>query len=330
MDLPNELRLALDAALRGAGQAELRTTAAALSQRYRAGHGAADGPPEGVGYVRSPADATAYAAYRMPATYAAVSAAMGAISARLPGWTPGSLLDAGAGLGAALWAATEIWDDLGSAELIESEPAMLALGRQLATRSRHSALAAAVWRHANLTESWQTTRHDLVTATYVLGELPTAARDTLVDQLWAHSGHALLLVEPGTPQGWAIIRAARERLRAAGAVIVAPCPHQGACLLSADDWCHFAQRVSRSKAQRNAKGADRGYEDEKFAYVAVARTPGTSISARVLRRPLIRPGRIELALCAPEGTRREIVTRADRARWRMARDAEWGDALPDE
>ena len=43
MDLPNELRLARDAALRGAGQAELRTTAAALSQRYRAGHGAADG-----------------------------------------------------------------------------------------------------------------------------------------------------------------------------------------------------------------------------------------------------------------------------------------------
>ena len=327
MDLPNELRLALDAALRGAGRVELRATAAALSQRYRAGHGAANGPPEGVSYVRGSADAAAYAAYRMPATYAAVTAAMGALAARLPDWVPRSLLDAGAGLGAALWAATETWEDLGGAELIEAESAMLALGRQIAAHSRHPALAAAVWRQANLTEPWQSRSHDLVAATYVLGELPDAARGPLVDQLWAHSSQALLLVEPGTPQGWAIIRAARKRLRTAGACIIAPCPHQGACPLADDDWCHFSQRLARSKAQRASKGADLGYEDEKFAYVAVARTPGTPIAARVLRRPLVRPGRIELALCTPTGLHHEIVTRANRERWRMARDVEWGDAL---
>jgi ribosomal protein RSM22 (predicted rRNA methylase) len=330
MDLPNELRLGLDTALRGAGQAELRAAAAALSERYRAGHGAAGGSPEAGGYIRSPTDAAAYAAYRMPATYAAVAAAMGAMAARLPGWSPRSLLDAGAGLGAALWAATETWEDLGGAELIEAGPAMLALGRMLAARSSSPAMAAAIWRPDDLTLPWRAERHDLATATYVLGELPEAARATLVDQLWAHSGHALLLVEPGTPQGWAIIRAARERLRAAGAVIIAPCPHQGACPLADDDWCHFAQRLARSKAQRAVKGADLGYEDEKFSYMAVARAPGTPIGARVLRRPLARPGRIELALCTPEGLRRKIVTRADHERWRMARDAEWGDALPNE
>jgi ribosomal protein RSM22 (predicted rRNA methylase) len=329
MDLPNELRLALDAALRGAGQAELRAAAAALSERYRCGHGAAGGPPGGARYVAGQADAAAYAAYRMPATYAAVAAAMGALAARLPGWAPRSLLDAGAGLGAALWAAGETWADLGGAELIEAAPAMLDLGKRLAARSGNPAIAAAAWRQADLTVPWRATQHDLSTATYVLGELPEAARGALVDQLWAHSGHALLLVEPGTPQGWAIIRAARERLRAAGASIVAPCPHQGACPLPDGDWCHFVQRVSRSKAQRAAKGAELGYEDEKFAYVAVARAPGTPISARVLRRPVARAGRIELALCAPDGLRRETVTRADRERWRAAKDAEWGDALPD-
>ncbi|MEI7770808.1 MAG: small ribosomal subunit Rsm22 family protein [Chloroflexales bacterium] len=327
MDLPNELRLALDAALRGSGQAaKLRAAAAALSERYRAEHGAASGPPGGARYVDSPDDAAAYAAYRMPATYAAVAAAMGAMAARMPGWAPRSLLDAGAGRGAALWAAAETWDNLAAAELIEAGPAMLALGRQLAARSRHPALADAAWRRADLTAPWRAERHDLATAAYVLGELPAAARESLIDQLWAHSDHALLLVEPGTPQGWAIIRAARERLRAAGAFIIAPCPHQGECPLPADDWCHFAQRVARSKVQRAAKGADLGYEDEKFAYVAVARAQGTPISARVLRHPLARSGRIELALCAPAGLRREIITRADRERWRAARDAEWGDA----
>ncbi|MBX0328156.1 small ribosomal subunit Rsm22 family protein, partial [Oscillochloris sp. ZM17-4] len=117
---------------------------------------------------------------------------------------------------------------------------------------------------------------------------------------------------------------------AAGAWIVAPCPQQGACPLPDDDWCHFAQRIARSKAQRAAKGAELGYEDEKFAYLAVAREPGTPIGARVLRRPVARPGRIELTLCAPEGLRTETVTKGDRARWRAARDAEWGDALPSE
>jgi ribosomal protein RSM22 (predicted rRNA methylase) len=322
MDLPNDLRLGLAAALRGVGQDKLRVAAATLSERYRAGHAAA----EGAGYRVGPDDALAYAAYRMPATYAAVAAALGELAARLCGWTPRSLLDAGAGLGAALWAAAATWEDLAGAELIETAPAMLALGRQLVARSHHPALAGAAWRQADLTGGWRAERHDLVTAAYVLGELPEAARGALVDQLWAQSDQALLLVEPGTPRGWAIIHAAHERLRAAGAWIIAPCPQQGACPLPAADWCHFAQRVARSKIQRATKGADLSYEDEKFCYLAVARSPGTPIQARVLRRPLIRPGRIELTLCTPTGLRAESVTRSDRERWREARAAGWGDA----
>ncbi|NTW00778.1 MAG: methyltransferase type 11 [Oscillochloris sp.] len=327
MDLPHELRLNIDVALRGMRQAELRTAAETLSERYRAGHGAAEGTPSSMHYVASQADAIAYAAYRMPATYAAVAAAMGALATQLPDWAPHTLLDVGAGLGASLWAAASTWDTLNGAELIEFAPAMLGLGQQLAARSQHPALAGAIWHKANLTGNWQAKQHDLTTAAYVLGELPEAARGALVDRLWACSQHALLLVEPGTPRGWAIIHAAREQLRAAGANLVVPCPHQHPCPLPDDDWCHFAQRISRSKAQRVAKGADLGYEDEKFSYVAAARMPGMPTSARVLRRPIIRTGRIELALCTPEGIRIEQITRADRERWRAARDANWGDAL---
>jgi ribosomal protein RSM22 (predicted rRNA methylase) len=164
----------------------------------------------------------------------------------------------------------------------------------------------------------------------VLGELVEQARGPLVDRLWERCAGVLLIVEPGTPRGWAIVRAARERLRAAGAAIVAPCPHQGACPLPADDWCHFAQRISRSRLQVAAKGASLGYEDEKFCYMAVARMAGTPIGARVLRRPIERAGRIELALCAPAGLRRELVARNDRPRWRAAKDVAWGEALPAE
>jgi hypothetical protein len=39
------------------------------------------------------------------------------------------------------------------------------------------------------------------------------------------------------------------------------------------DWCHFATRLARSRTHRLAKGAERGFEDEKFAYAVLTRSP---------------------------------------------------------
>lgn len=319
MELPNELRLSLERELRSFDARLLSRSAAELSARYRE-QGAPRGPLDG------PA-AAAYAAARMPATFAAAAAALGALAAGLPGFGPRSLLDVGAGTGAALWAAAEQWESLESATLIERDGAMAALGRRLAAGGRR-AVPRAAWRAADLTGPWEAPPHDLVTAAYVLGELPEPARAAAVERLWASAAGALVLIEPGTPRGWAAIRAAREGLRALGAQIVAPCPHQGACPLSDDDWCHFAQRLSRTRAHRAAKGAALGYEDEKFSYIAVARQAGAPAGARVLRHPIVRPGRIELSLCIDAGLRRALITRAAGPAWRAARDLRWGDAVP--
>lgn len=319
MDLPHQLRLALEREVRGHDGPALARASAELSASYRR---------DGGGLV----DAAAYAVARMPATFAATAAAMHALAAALPGFAPVTLLDAGAGTGAALWAADAVWVSLAGATLLESVPQMLDLGRRLAARGG-PAVAGARWLRVDLTTAWDAPPHDLVSAAYVLGELSEPARTALVARLWERAGGALLLVEPGTPRGWATIRAAREQLRAAGAYVVAPCPHSGACPMPADpvvDWCHFAQRLARSRAHRAAKGAALGYEDEKYAYVAAARVPGGPIAARVLRHPLVRPGRIELQLCTRDGLRRREVTRGDRAGWGVARDLGWGDAIPPE
>lgn len=317
MDLPHQLRLAIEREARGHDASALGNAAAALSASYRRSGGGA-------------VDAAAYAVARMPATFAATASAMAALAAALPGFAPATLLDAGAGTGAALWAADATWASLAGATLLEGAPRMADVGRRLAVRGG-SAVAGARWVHADLTAPWHAPPHDLVSAAYVLGELPEPARAALVARLWELATGALLLVEPGTPRGWTTIRAAREQLRAAGASVVAPCPHGAACPMPADpeaDWCHFARRLARTRVHRAAKGAALGYEDEKYAFVAVARAPGAPVAARVLRHPVVRPGRAELRLCAEDGLYHVEVTRGGRAHWPVVRDLRWGDPVP--
>lgn len=324
MELPNALRLGIERALRDLPAQALEQAAGALSAQYRVGHSRGDAPP-----LRDAIAAAAYAATRMPATYAAIRAALAALALAQPAFLPQSLLDVGAGTGAALWAAAETWETLGRSTLVERAAPMISLGRRLAEAAAHPAVSGAAWRSGDLGAVWSAEAHDLTTAAYLLGELGEPARDELVDRLWAATGHAMVLVEPGTPLGFAIIRAQRDRLRAAGAWIAAPCPHQGVCPMPAGDWCHFAQRIARTRAHRQAKGATLSYEDEKFAYVALTRTPIPARWGRVLRHPLTNPGRIEIQLCTPAGLSRETITRSAGPRWRLARDLHWGDTLPD-
>jgi ribosomal protein RSM22 (predicted rRNA methylase) len=184
------------------------------------------------------------------------------------------------------------------------------------------------WEPGDLLGEWAATPHDLVVAAYVLNELPDERRAEVVDGLWARATTCLVLLEPGTPAGFARIREARRRLIAAGATVLAPCPHDLPCPMPDDDWCHFAQRINRTRLHRQAKGGTLSYEDEKFSYVAASRHAGTPIAARILRHPQILPGRVERELCTPTGLRHAVVTRSrDKVAFRQARDRHWGDAL---
>ena len=134
---------------------------------------------------------------------------------------------------------------------------------------------------------------DLVVASYMIGEIGDAERRTLVDLMWAKTRDTLLIVEPGTPAGYGRIIAAREQLIASGAHVAAPCPHDGKCPLAPPDWCHFTQRLPRSRAHKQIKEADVPFEDEKFSYVALTRSPIARHPARVLAQPDRRQGRGE-------------------------------------
>jgi ribosomal protein RSM22 (predicted rRNA methylase) len=151
----------------------------------------------------------------------------------------------------------------------------------------------------------------------------------VLEGAWAATTAALVVVEPGTPDGYRRVLAARDLLISVGGFVVAPCPHSLACPLaeSAGDWCHFAVRVARSRAHRVAKDAQLGHEDEKFAYVAVARRPVDPGPPRVLRHPVMRPGHVLLDLCTHDGRRSETVAKSRGAAYRAARKASWGEGF---
>jgi ribosomal protein RSM22 (predicted rRNA methylase) len=277
--------------------------------------------------LRDRADVAAYAAYRMPATFAAVHAALEACAAALPGWTPGSHTDIGGGTGAATWAVTATWPGGRGVTVLDwAEPA-LALGREIAAANPD--LAGARWQRARIGADLTLAATDLVTVSYVLNELSEPDRAALVDAA-AGAAQAVVIVEAGTPAGYARVIEARDRLIRAGLHVVAPCPHSAACPIEPGrDWCHFSARVARSSLHRQVKGGTLPYEDEKFSYVAASRLPAAPAPSRVVRRPQIRKGQVLLDLCeAGERLARTTVTKRHGDLYKAARDAEWGDAWP--
>ncbi|MEU3226704.1 small ribosomal subunit Rsm22 family protein [Streptomyces sp. NPDC006976] len=278
--------------------------------------------------LRDRSDVAAYAAYRMPATFEAVRAALDALRAAAPDWAPATHTDVGGGTGAASWAVAGAWEGHRTTVLDWAEPA-LALGRELAAVSGLPALRTAEWRRARIGEDLDLAPTDLVTVSYVLNELTGRARTALIDAA-AAAARAVVVVEAGTPDGYARIIDARDRLTAAGLTVAAPCPHSGACPIEpGTDWCHFSARVSRSSLHRKVKGGTLPYEDEKFSYVVATRFAPRPVTARVTRRPQIRKGQVLLELCTrDEGLARATVTKRHGELYRAARDTDWGDAWP--
>jgi len=248
----------------------------------------------------------------------------------LPDFQPESLLDLGAGTGAAVWAAAEAFDSLRQFSLIEQDFKLIELGRKLAQESEHTSFRSADWRLANLSSVKEFQPHDFAICSYALGEIDSAAASKVIKAAWQSAGNLLIVVEPGTTKGFATIRAVRDQLIEAGAFLVAPCPHANACPMPPDetDWCHFSARFDRTQLHRRLKGGSLGYEDEKFSYIVASKQSVTPEAARVVRHPLRQPGFTQLQLCTPEGLQTVPITKRDKEAWKRARKTDWGDGFP--
>lgn len=315
-DLPAYLTATLAARLNGVSRADAAQRSDTISKTYRSGGGSTT--------IRNESDALAYALARMPATYAAVIASLNALQEVRPDFAPHSLLDCGAGPGTATWACAEALESLASFALFDANPALRALAMELARENDRSIDYTLGDAGAKIIDA---PAADLVIASYVINELTDTAREKLVAAMWAKANDTLVIVEPGTPAGYQRILDARTQLIGAGAHVIAPCPHDAACPLVKPDWCHFSQRLQRSRVHKQLKSAELPYEDEKFIYLAVSRAPVTPRPSRVLAQPVTTKIAITAKLCTNSGVVAAVAPKRDKAIYSKFRKLDWGDAI---
>lgn len=318
MELPIELKLAIEHELVGIKHSKLMEDAQNLSKRYRTESG------QGKRLLTENNEAAAYSVVRMPATYGAVYSALN-YTLDLVDFDIDSILDVGAGTGAASWAADSLIN-LKSVACLEREKAMRELGHKMMLEGSE-ALKKSKWAEYDLTKDDITEKADLVIASYVLNELSDEERIKAVDKLWNAASKVALIIEPGTPVGYSHLKKIREYLIDKGAHIAAPCPHENKCPLEEDDWCHFTCRVQRSKLHRQLKEGEVPYEDEKFAYLAITREKCRNANARILRHPIVAKGRVTVEVCGMDGVKKVNIFKRDGELYKKARKAQCGDAL---
>lgn len=322
--MPAALAEAVRESASGQDSAALKRSSTRISDHYRA-------EGRSIDVVSRSTDAVAYALSRMPATFAAVASVFEEVRARAPGFSPDRLLDIGAGPGTATWAAAEVFPELQSARLVDRSRDFLRLARQLGSNVPHLSLE---FDEADALFSTRTSaadasdRYAAVAAAYLLTEFDDATLLRVAESLWARTAGVLVIVEPGRPRDYQRLMLVRERLVGLGGDVLAPCPHNRPCPLVAPDWCHFSQRLARSKDHMRLKGASLGYEDEKFSYLVVARPGiGASASGRVIKPTAENKFSVTLELCAEAGLEQRVVPSRDRPAFKAAKKLAWGDAL---
>lgn len=345
--MSDELRAALAGALADVRGREIGPAVRRLIASYRSGLAPI------VPMLDSAEAVTAYAAYRMPATYAAVRE----VFAQVQELRPRTMLDLGGGTGAAAWAAAAAFPSLHTVTVTDQSTHALNFGQRLAGTS--SGLDTARFQPLSLDPASIVEPADLIAMAYLLGELDPPTQERVVGQV-ARAARIVVVVEPGTPAGYRRVLVARDALIAAGLRVLAPCPHSRGCPLAGGrDWCHFAARLDRSALHRQAKDAERGHEDEKFSYVIAARGGADDVIAarggadeviaarggaddvtaardsalepaagRVLRRPVTRKGLVTMTVCTRDGGVVQTPVAKSRPLYRAARKARWGSAWP--
>lgn len=292
MDIPQELKNAIERKTEEIKHKNLIEESQKISEKYRSNKG------NGEKLVTKQSEALAYSISRMPSTYCAVYSAM-MQTIKNHDKPIKSVIDVGAGTGAATWAISSILEPE-KMTCLEREKAMRDIGIDL--MKEIPKLKNVKWKQFDLNTDEIGAEADLIVSSYVINELSKQDREKAILKMWEAANGILLIIEPGTPEGFKHILETREMLLNEKANIVAPCSHNGECPINPEeDWCSFYVRVARSGIHKQAKNGELGYEDEKFSYIAFSKEQTHTSETRILRHPQINSGYVKVKLCTKNG-----------------------------
>lgn len=322
-----------------------------ISQNFRKISDKYIGEKKGESLLSKDEEAIAYSIARMPATYGAVRESSSQMLELFDSDTLNSvktLIDVGAGTGAATLA---LIDELKKSNIsinnitcLEREDAMIKLGKTLFEASDIEVIKNASWvkfdinantknitfeNNKNVNEPIDSMNADIVITSYMLNEFPEEKVIDVVDKLWNMTNNILIIVDPGTPKDHKRLVKIKNHLSEKGGNIIAPCTCKFGCDLPETDWCHFTCRVERTRLQKQAKGGEVPFEDEKFTYLVVSKKWNRSHQkvSRIIRHPVIRPNMIEIKMCSNGEIVSKIYTKKDKEAYKRLKKAKVGNII---
>ncbi len=289
----------------------------------------------------------AYLALRLPATYAACYRVLQRLVEAAPHFSPKSMLDLGSGPGSAVLAALSCFS-LDKIDLIEQNKLFIDVGRKLLQGVNDQAQEIQKeiqFDCRNFNNYSITNDYDVIMASYSFSEAPQEVTKRLIEEGLSKCTY-FIIVEPGTPYGFASLMQYRDQAIKLGATCIAPCPHNLTCPMIAGNkeskasessqvWCHFSERLPRFHLQKVLKEATLGFEDEKYCYLILSSNTSSKTSgsishnsSRIVNTPQKHSGHVRLSLCTPSGTlETQTISRRDGSLYKAARKSEWGDLL---
>lgn len=174
-------------------------------------------------------------------------------------------------------------------------------------------------------------RIDVLVVSHVLNELDETGRAELAE-LIARAG-AVLWVEPGTHEVSRSLAAWREKTRAQGFTVVAPCPHDAPCGLLAPGnerhWCHFfaappPEIFAMSDWVKFGQRAGIDLRALPYSFLVLDRhaAPPPAGVARILGEPRLYKGYAKIFNCDATGVHELMLQqRADKALFKTLKRA---------
>ena len=315
MKIPDELNQAIEEQIKKFDIKILKKDAQNLSDKYL------NKERTGKTLLSKDSEAIAYSIMRMPATYGAVTMAL-KHTLEISGLNKfNTVLDIGAGTGAGEWALSNLIE-FEKIICLERENAMRKLGQNLLKNNPN--FQKIEWIDEDITKD-ELPDADIIIVSYVINELAPEERKKVIEKILNIDSKIVLIIEPGTPEGFENIKQIRQIAVDNGKFIIAPCTSCKECKLPQNDWCHATVRVERTKIHKLLKSADLPYEDEKFSYIAISKDKYEMAKSRILRHPIIEPGKITLKLCTNGNIEEKIITKKDKENFKIAKKKKCGD-----